>query len=199
VPDSVTDSTPVRPDKEDFRMTSMRTTAGSLALLAALALAAGCGRSQPEPKGGQDSSAAADTRGKGGKEEDHSQGAGPHGGAVADWGGGKYHIEFTVSHPKQEARVYTLGADGKKPAPIKAKDGQLLLTIRGVKEADKEAFQVVLKADPQKGDPEGTASCFAGKHERLGKEQELQGTGSGEVGGKRYVGDFKEEPEAAKK
>ena len=28
----------------------------------------------------------------------HSHGAGPHDGTLADWGGGKYHVEFTVDH-----------------------------------------------------------------------------------------------------
>jgi hypothetical protein len=89
--------------------------------------------------------------------------------------------------------VYILGSDEKTPAPIKARDDQLLLTIK------EPAFQVVLKADPQKGDPRGKASCFAGKHEKLGKEQEFAGTVSGEVDGTPYAGDFKEEPEGDKK
>jgi hypothetical protein len=34
---------------------------------------------------------------------DHEHGAGPHGGTLADWGGGKYHVEFTVDHDAKEA------------------------------------------------------------------------------------------------
>lgn len=129
--------------------------------------------------------------------EDHEHGEGPHGGAIGDWGGGKYHFEFTVSHPKKEARVYILGSDETTPAPIKAKDGQLLLSVKGVK--TKESFEVTLKADPQKGDPEGKASSFVGTHEKLGVEQEFEGTVSGEADGTPYTGTFKEEPEEAKK
>lgn len=117
-------------------------------------------------------------------------------GVVGDWGGGKFHIEFTVSHPKQEARVYILGSDEKTAAPISAKDGKLALSIKGVK--TKDAFQVELKAEPQPGDPAGKASCFAGMHEKLGVEQEFEGTVSGEVDGTPYTGDFKEEPESPK-
>ena len=60
----------------------------------------------------------------------HSHGAGPHGGAVADWGGGAYHVEFTVDHDKKEATVYILGGDEKTPAPIKAERIHLALTTR---------------------------------------------------------------------
>lgn len=108
---------------------------------------------------------------------------------MADWGGGKYHVEFTVDHDKQEATVYLLGSDEKTPAPVKAKDGQLLLAIK------EPSFQVVLKAAPQEKDSAGTSSRFVGKHEKLGKVQEFAGTISGEVNGKPYAGDFKEEPE----
>ena len=47
-------------------------------------------------------------------------GAGPHDGTLADWGGGKYHVEFTVDHDKQEATVYLLGSDEKSASPIQA-------------------------------------------------------------------------------
>ena len=51
--------------------------------------------------------------------------AGPHDGAVADWGGGKFHVEFTVDHDKQEGTVYILAADEKTPTPIAAQEIQL--------------------------------------------------------------------------
>ena len=165
-------------------MKSIRLLGSGLAVLAALTLSLGCSqRTKDTPKG----DAQANKEGKTGKEA-HAHGTGPHDGTVADWGGGKYHIEFTVDHDKQEARVYILGPDEKTPAPIKAKDGQLLLTIK------EPPFQVMLKAAPQKGDLEGTASCFAGTHEKLGKRQEFAGTVSGEVNGTPYAGDFQEEP-----
>jgi hypothetical protein len=55
-------------------------------------------------------------------------GASPHDGTLADWGGGKYHVEFTVDHYNKEATVYVLGSDEKTPEPITA--GSLLLTIK---------------------------------------------------------------------
>jgi hypothetical protein len=171
-------------------MRQIRTVTGGLALLAACTLA-GCTRTTtPAPKGETKGTSTASKDARKAKAEHAAHGAGPHGGTVADWGGGKYHIEFTVDHAKQEAVVYILGSDEKTPVPVKAKEGQLLLSIK------EPAFQVTLKAEPQKGDPEGKASRFTGKHEKLGKEQEFAGTISGEVNGTPYAGDFKEEPEA---
>ncbi|MGN6137136.1 MAG: hypothetical protein ACTHK7_11830 [Aureliella sp.] len=111
-------------------------------------------------------------------------GAGPHDGAVVDWGGGKYHVEFTVDHDKKEATVYILGSDEKTPAPVKA--DKLLLTIK------EPSFQVELMPAPQEGETEG-ASRFVGTHENLGVVQEFAGTISGEVDGTPYAGDFEEE------
>ncbi|MBI3468241.1 MAG: hypothetical protein HY000_35000 [Planctomycetes bacterium] len=56
-----------------------------------------------------------------------------------------------------------------------------------------------MKPSPDKGDPQGLSSRFVGKHEKLGKEQEFAGTISGEIDGKPYAGDFKEEPETPAK
>jgi hypothetical protein len=170
-------------------MNAFRVLGSCFALFAALTLTVGCA-SQKKDKGKGDPKAAKE-------EHHHEHGEGPHGGAVADWGGGKFHVEFTVDHAKKEATVYILGSDEKTPVPIKAKDGQLSLNIKGLK--NKDEYKVVLKAEPQKGDPEGKASRFVGKDEKLGVEQEFAGTISGEVDGTPYTGDFKEEPEEKKK
>lgn len=166
-------------------MRQFRKMVGGLAVLGALTLAVGCGQPTTAPKGGTKAD-------KGGKADDHAHGAGPHGGAIGDWGGGKMHIEFTVNHDTQEAIVYILGSDMKKPVPIKAKDGQITGAITGVK--DKGAFEVVLKAVPEAGDPAGTSSKFVGKHEKIGVVQEFEGTITGENDGTPYTGKFKEEP-----
>ena len=121
----------------------------------------------------------------------HGHGAGPHEGTLADWGGGKYHVEFTVDHDQQTATVYVLGSDEKTAAPIKATDGKLLLTIT------EPSFQVELAADPLEGEADGNASRFVGKDEKLGVVQEFAGTVSGEVDGTPYAGEFKEEPHGA--
>ena len=56
-------------------------------------------------------------------EKDHGHphgghGAGPHDGTLADWGGGKYHVEFTVDHDKKESIVYVLDGDENSPFPM---------------------------------------------------------------------------------
>lgn len=119
-------------------------------------------------------------------EEGHSHGEGPNGGAVADWGGGKYHVEFTVDHDTQEATVYILDSNAKNPTPIKSE--KLLLNISD------PVFQVELMPLPLDGEADGTSSRFVGKNEKLGVVQEFTGTISGEAEGTPYAGDFKEEP-----
>jgi hypothetical protein len=155
-------------------------TASTLAWIGALCFCMGCG--------GPAGPAAKAAPKAGAEAEHHHHGAGPHGGTIADWGGGKFHIEFTVDHDKKESKVYILGGDGKTAAPIAAKDGELLLNIKS------PAFQVTLKAAPLAGEADGKSSCYAGTHESLGKVQEFAGTVSGEVDGTPYAGDFKEEP-----
>lgn len=110
---------------------------------------------------------------------------------MADWGGGKYHVEFCTEHGKRQATVYILDGGAKKAAPVKA--DKLLLSIK------EPSFQIELKPVPQEGDPQGTSSRFVGTHDNFAKEQEFAGTISGEVDGKPYAGDFKEEPESPKK
>jgi hypothetical protein len=143
-------------------------------------LAAGCNSHSS-------SSAKADKAGTAAATGDHEHGTGLHGGTILELGGGKYHGEFTVDHKKKEAAVYILGGDAKTLLPIKATN--VMLSIK------EPSFQVELKARPEKGDPAGQSSCFAGTHEKLGKEQEFAGTVSCEIDGKPYAGDFKEEPE----
>lgn len=128
-------------------------------------------------------------------EEGHAHGAGPHGGTVVDWGRGKYHLEFTVDHSKQQAVVYVMGSDEKTPVAIVPPDGKILLTISS------PSFQLELIADPQEGESGGAASRFVGVHEKLGDVQKLAGTISGQVDGVPYAGDFQEtaHAEAAQK
>ncbi len=160
-------------------------------LLLALTFAIGCDNAKPPTPAAPKPPAASTTPAKDDHGHGHAaHGTGPHEGAVADWGGGKYHVEFTVDHDKQEATVYVLGSDEKSASPVKATDGKLLLNIKD------PSFQVDLVAMPLDGEPEGTASRFVGKHESLGKVQEFSGTISGEVEGTPYTGDFKEEPHA---
>ena len=121
------------------------------------------------------------------KSEGHSHGSGPHGGTVADWGGGAYHVEFTVDHDKKEATVYVLGSDGKTPAPLKASKIRLII--------NDPSTELELVAKPLDGESAGASSRFAGTHDNIGIVKEFDGTISGEVDGTPYVGDFKEESE----
>ena len=163
-------------------------------LLLTLSFVFGCGE-QPAPKTNTPAPLGASTTPA---KDDHGQkqagaghaahGAGPHEGVLADWGGGKFHVEFCVDHDQQEATVYILGDDEKTATPVTATDGKLLLNIK------EPSFQVELVAKPLEGEAEGTASRYVGKHESLGKVQEFAGTISGEVEGTPYAGDFQEEP-----
>lgn len=176
------------------------TTVKLSALLAVSFFTAGCApagapntstTSSKTAKSNHDDSHAADEKGHSHSHnagDGHTHGAGPHGGTVADWGGGKYHVEFLVDHEKQQATAHVLGTDEKTPAPIKAAEGKLLLTIT------QPRFQADLIASPLDGEAEGLSSRFVGQHENLGKAQEFAGTISGEIDGTPYAGDFKEEP-----
>lgn len=154
-----------------------------LACSAILSLAAGCGPPAapvPAPQAKADS---------GDHGHAHGHGVGPHGGTLTDWGGGAYHIEFTVDHDKKEATVYVLGSDEKSPAPLKAKSIQLVI--------DDPMTELELVANPLEGEAEGTSSRFVGMHDTIGIVKEFAGTIRGEVEGTPYTGDFKEEPHAA--
>lgn len=161
-----------------------------LTLATGLATFAGCEKPPAAPPAAPAAPTAKDDHGHdhGPGGHAHGHGAGPHDGTLADWGGGKYHIEFTVDHGKKESVVYVLGGDEKTPAAVKTTDGSLLLTIT------EPAFQVTLKASPLEGEKDGASSRYVGQHESLGIVREFAGSVSGEVDGTPYAGDFKEEP-----
>jgi predicted small lipoprotein YifL len=139
----------------------------------------GCGDKKPDPAPKSKANPSAE-------EKPHSHGAGPHGGALTDWGGGAYHVEFTVDHDQKEATVYILGGDEKTPAPIKTDKIKLVI--------DDPMTEMDLVAKPLEGEAEGTSSRFVGTHDTIGIVQEFAGTISGEVDSTPYTGDFKEEP-----
>jgi hypothetical protein len=149
----------------------------SLSVAALLLLGAGC-RNQRATDPQTDTRAVASA-------DDHHHGAGPHGGTIADWGAGDYHVEFTVDHEKQEATVYLLESDAMTAAPISA--DELLLSL------DDPAIQVSLSPMPLENEPAGMSSRFVGQHEALAEVREFSGTISGEVNGTPYAGDFREE------
>lgn len=149
----------------------MRTIFG-LALACAFGLAAGCG---PKPTVGSQPKA----------EHDHPE-VGPHKGAIAEWGDHDYILEFIPDHDTKEATVYVLNGQAKDLKPIPSKT----LTL-SLKQSPPVTF--TLEAKPQEGDPAGQSSRFVGKHDALAEKKEFAGTISGEVAGKKYSGNFKEE------
>jgi len=162
----------------------------AVAILASAIYAVGCSQA-PAPAKAAAKAAAAKASDHGhshAHDHHHDHGAGPHDGTLADWGGGKYHVEFTVDHDEKEAVIYVLGSDEKTAAPVKTADGKLLLTIR------EPAFQVELAARPLAGEGDGTSSCYGGTHESLGIVREFAGTISGAVDGTPFAGDFAEQP-----
>ena len=171
-------------------------TAGSLVLPAlwiAVGLTTGCGSQPPAatPAASQPTAAVPthddDHDHNRHEVEGHDHAPGPHGGTIVDWGGGKYHVEFTVDHDKREAVAYVLGPDEKTPTPIKADDSGLLLTLT------EPATQLTLTARPLPGETADACSCFAGTDDTLGIVREFAGTISGLVNGTPYAGDFAEE------
>ena len=159
----------------------MKRTCSAFSNLVVVAALVGCGdkATQAPPTENHDGAGA-----QAADEHDH-HGAGPHGGTILEWGGGAFHVEFTVDHVAKSSAVYLLGGDAKTPAPIKA--DKLTLTI------NEPAFQVELAAQPLDGEAGGMASRFVGTHENLGIVREFAGTISGEVEGTPYAGDFTEE------
>ena len=153
-----------------------------LACVALTWLLAGCNSTAPDA----DKPAATADKAGTGEPAGHKHGEGPHGGTITDWGGGAYHVEFTVDHDKKEATVYILGSDEKSPQPIKAES--IHLTI------DDPTTELDLTAQPLKGETEGSSSRFVGTHDTIGIVKEFAGTISGQIDGTPYEGKFKEEP-----
>jgi hypothetical protein len=147
-----------------------------LVCFAVLPLVTGCGKT-PAP------APAPQTKSNAGE---HGHGAGPHGGALTDWGGGAYHVEFTVDHDKKEVTVYIVGSDEKSPAPIKADKIQLVI--------NDPMTEMDLVAQPLDSEAEGMSSRFVGTHDTIGIVKEFAGTISGQIEGTPYTGDFQEEP-----
>jgi len=178
-------------------MKSSQLTFSSVTALLSISLMVGCGDKAAQQPATQQSGTEADSghghphEGEGTHghphegEGSHSHGAGPHDGTLADWGGGKYHVEFTVDHNKKEATVYVLGGDEKTPEPITAET--LLLTIK------KPKLQFDLLPVPMDGESGGKSSRFVGTHDGLATVMEYEGTMSAEVDGTPYAGNFKEE------
>ena len=167
----------------------MRRIPFTLGFLVMLVLATGC-RSEHEAESKAATSKTPSDKAEHGHERGekhdagHAHGAGPHGGTVLDWGGGAFHLEFTVDHDKKQVVVYILGGDEKTPTPIKAASIQLAL--------NDPMTELDLVASPLDGESNGNSSRFVGTHETLGIVKEFSGTLSGQIEGTPYTNDFQE-------
>ncbi|MFO0903138.1 MAG: hypothetical protein U0939_09075 [Pirellulales bacterium] len=171
----------------------MKRALGICGCLVALALATGCGTDRGpaavvKSQGGDDDHDHAHDEGTAAHGEGYEHGAGPHGGAIVDWGGGAYHLEFTVDHERREAVVYLFGRDEKTPSPIKAASIQLALNDPNV--------ELELAASPLDSESDGKSSRFVGVHDSFAKKTTRAGTLSGLIEGTPYTGDFQEEAHA---
>jgi hypothetical protein len=111
---------------------------------------------------------------------------GPHGGTIFHYS--KYHAEITVDHEAREATIYILSLKDFKPVAVTI--DKPILNIKN------PPFQAELKPVPMEGDGNGKSSRFLAKHDHFAKEQEFEGTLSGMMGGKPFVGDFKQKDHA---
>jgi hypothetical protein len=117
---------------KELPMKTSQFTLLSVAAMLSISLMVGCGDKTAEPPAQQSGSSSISESDHGHPHEGEAahggHGAGPHDGTLADWGGGEYHVEFTVDHDKKQATVYVLGSDEQTPAPITAET--LLVTIK---------------------------------------------------------------------
>ncbi|MCE9562385.1 MAG: hypothetical protein K8U57_10050 [Planctomycetes bacterium] len=113
----------------------------------------------------------------------HHAEVGPHGGPLADWGDGAFHLEVVHDRDAEAVTVYVLDRWAKKPKTTDA--ATLTLTLR-----TNPATAVRLEPVPNEGDPPGRHSRYIGRHPAFKAEAKLTGTVSGTAWGKSYSGDF---------
>lgn len=144
-------------------------------LLATFALI-GC-NSQP-PVSGTKSSARTPGKAIDDDHSDHSNG--PHGGSVIDFG--PHHAELVVDQAAKKATVYILDNKIKNAVPIAIE--KLQFSVKSPQ------FQVDLLPDPLPGESREKASRFSAANEKFSNKQKFEGTLSGLLDGKPYLGDF---------
>lgn len=110
--------------------------------------------------------------------------SGLHDGLIVDWGDGQYHAEVCFDRAKREVTVYVHGGELRVLAPVKAKRMTLKL--------DAPDVEVELTPSPQTDDPEGTASRYVGRHDRLGEKGPFVGVVAARIEGEDFRGTFVE-------
>ena len=151
-----------------------------LALVVSVGLITGCGEKKTTKASKEGTKTAKN------HEHEHEH-EGPHGGHVIDLGNGAYHAELTHDDATKSVAIYLLDANLKKPVPTTEKEITINLTVDG------KPQQYTLPAAPQADDPEGQASRFELKDEKLVDAWDApKSTGriSVNIGGKPYTGDI---------
>jgi hypothetical protein len=114
---------------------------------------------------------------------------GPHKGIVVEWGDEELHPEIVVDKVAGTVTVYVYGNhDDLHKKKLKAIDSKsLTLSLKTT-----PATTIKLDPAPEKDDPKGSSTKFAGKHEVFTKGTKLEGTLSAKVGTKPYSGEVKQ-------
>ncbi len=156
-------------------------------------LVSGCGTPAPEPAGGGDSSAAADSGHDHASHEGHDHAGhghdhpseGPHHGHLIELGGEEYHAEFVHDEQAGTITVYILDGAAKETVPIEATEININLKHDG----QGEQFQ--LAASPDEGDADGKSSRFVSDDAELAEDLHREGAEAQlvlQIGGKAYRG-----------
>src|SRR4051794_30194041 len=119
----------------------------SLMMLALTIGIAGC-KDNPTP-----TPSAKEAKQSGKKDEDHGHKPGSHNGSIVAIGQDSYHAE-AVFEKDGVIRLYTLGKDEAKLLEVDAEPLQAFVKADG----DTEAEAIVLRPEPQAGDPMGKTS-----------------------------------------
>ncbi len=145
-------------------------------LAATVMLAGGCSKGDGKP--GAD----------GHDDHHHPHGAhptvGPHGGQIIEWGDHEYHVEITFERDKQQATVYILDHDVKKPEPVVVSTP--MIKLEGQNKA------IPLTPSPLDGETGGKSSRYIATDAAFAAAEKLSGVVSGIVDETPYLGLFKE-------
>lgn len=116
----------------------------------------------------------------------HHGPVGPHGGPLADWGGGGYHLELVAEPGEGRVTVYVLDRTARTPRAIDA--AAVTLSAK----ADPAAV-ARLAPDPEPGDPAGRSSRYSARTAVFKAGAAAGVTATGTVGGVEYTGEFASE------
>ncbi|MDZ4656088.1 MAG: hypothetical protein SH868_00775 [Bythopirellula sp.] len=121
-------------------------------------------------------------------QQEDAHGVGPNGGVVFDLGA--HHVEFTVDHEKQEAKIVVLGADEKSPGFVAA--SEFIVVTKETRTADGKVVPALTLVLLPQDDSNGKASTFVGTDPGIANVADFAGSISGDIDGKPASGEFDE-------